>query len=92
MSGESVRFEEIFLVFALTSAIAASAVLVAVLAFRKSHGLIDFSERVARRFDLLNRYAGSHQDMARVNLLALSAFLLWLSFMVCLAGIRLAIA
>lgn len=92
MSGDPVQFADVFLVFAATSLLAGVAVFVAVLAFRKSHRLLSLSELIVRRFDPGNQHEGRHQDMARLNLLGLAAFLLLLAFLVCVVGIRIAIA
>lgn len=92
MNGDSVQFGQVFLVFIVTSGIAAVGVLVGALAFRKNHYLIDCSNEITRRFGRASGDAGGEQDQGRLNLIGLSVFLLWLSLMVCIFGIRLAIA
>ena len=91
MYGGTVQFETLFGVVAAAALIAGCAVALSVVALRKTHGLIDWVERIIRRMDAINRYDGEHAAIARVNLLVFAALLMWLALIICMMGLRAAI-
>lgn len=88
MADGAIRFDLLIGVLALTSFIAACAIAVGVIAFRKSHYLIDVCEKITRRLNLAGRDEESRSGAVRVNLMVLAVLLLWISFLVCLGGLR----
>lgn len=88
MADGAIRFDLLIGVLGLTSFIAACAVAVGVIAFRKNHYLIDVCEKITRRLNLLGRDEESRGGAVRVNLIVLAVLLLWISFLVCLVGLR----
>lgn len=91
MSENGIRVGEIFGVIAFTGLLAACAVVIGYLAFRRQHFVIDLFEQLARRMDPLARNEGRYESVARMNIIVVAIFLLWVSFLVCLGGIRFAI-
>ena len=88
MADGVIRFDLLIGVLALSSFIAVCAISVGVIAFRKNHYLLDVCEQITRRLNWVGRDEESRSGAVRVNLIVLSVLLLWISFLVCLAGLR----
>jgi hypothetical protein len=88
MGNGEVRFDLVLGVLAITTLIAGTAVGVGIIAFRKKHALIDRCEAMLRRFGAAEQDDQAHSARARMNLIVLSAFLLWVAFLLCLGGLR----
>ena len=92
MADGSIRFELLFGVLALTATIAGCAIAVGATAFRKQHYLLDVCERIAQRIKLVAREDEGHGGTVRVLLIVVATLFLWTAFIVCLTGLRAALA
>lgn len=92
MSGGAVYFEGLLGVMVVVITLAASAIGVGLIAYRKDHVLIELSRKLLHRTNDATRYDGEIDGIARVNLLVLSAFLLCVSVIVCIMGLRIVLA
>ena len=89
MGDGAIRFDLVLGVLALTTLIAATAVAIGIIAFRRNHVLLERCEALLRRFGPAPEEEDQrHTARARINLMLLSAFLLWLAFVLCLVGLR----
>lgn len=93
MGDGTIHFDLVIGVLALTTLIAATAVAVGIIAFRRNHVLLERCEALMCRFGP----APEEEDQrytarARINLMLLSAFRRWLAFLLCLVGLRAVLA